>query len=112
MDAYIHCHVTSDQFLHEEALNADVVLRRIDGMAKTNIPHRIVRHSPTGFDWGHGGTGPADLALNILLWLDLSPEKADRLHQDFKWKFVVSIPHQGGIIPRTDITNWLKVWAA
>jgi len=26
----------------------------------------IVEHSPTGFQWGYGGSGPADLALSIL----------------------------------------------
>lgn len=26
----------------------------------------VVRHSPTGFEWGYGGSGPSDLALSIL----------------------------------------------
>ena len=26
----------------------------------------IVRHSPDGFEWGYGGSGPADLALSIV----------------------------------------------
>ncbi len=25
----------------------------------------IVHHSPTGFEWGYGGSGPADLALAL-----------------------------------------------
>jgi hypothetical protein len=29
------------------------------------LPH-VVRHSPTGFEWGYGGSGPADLALSIV----------------------------------------------
>ncbi len=28
------------------------------------LPH-IVRHSPTGFEWGFAGSGPADLALAL-----------------------------------------------
>ncbi|MBT9252140.1 MAG: hypothetical protein KM296_00220 [Brockia lithotrophica] len=28
--------------------------------------HHVERHSPTGFEWGYGGSGPADLALSIL----------------------------------------------
>jgi hypothetical protein len=27
----------------------------------------VVRHSPTGFEWGYGGSGPADLARCLLL---------------------------------------------
>ena len=34
----------------------------------TNVPHLVVHHSPTGYEWGYGGSGPADLALNILEW--------------------------------------------
>ena len=26
----------------------------------------IVRHSPTGMEWGYGGSGPSDTALSIL----------------------------------------------
>lgn len=26
----------------------------------------VMLHSPTGFEWGYGGSGPADLALSIL----------------------------------------------
>ncbi len=33
---------------------------------KTNIPHRVKHHSPTGMNVGYGGGGPADFALNIL----------------------------------------------
>ena len=28
------------------------------------LPH-LVRHSPTGFEWGYRGSGPADLALAL-----------------------------------------------
>lgn len=27
----------------------------------------MVRHSPTGFSWGYGGSGPADLARSLLI---------------------------------------------
>jgi hypothetical protein len=29
--------------------------------------HHFVRHSPTGFGWGYGGSGPADLARSLLI---------------------------------------------
>jgi hypothetical protein len=44
----------------------DITCCRDEGGIHTNVPQRIVQHSPTGFAWGYGGSGPADLALNIL----------------------------------------------
>ena len=37
-----------------------------NGTVACSIPHHHVHHSPTGFEIGYGGSGPADLALNIL----------------------------------------------
>ncbi|MDI6872650.1 MAG: hypothetical protein QME79_15120, partial [Bacillota bacterium] len=65
-----------------------------------------VLHSPTGMEWGYGGSGPADFALNILA-LFVSREKAMALHQEFKWAFVARLPEQGGTIRRADILAWL-----
>lgn len=36
-----------------------------EGAARIHLPH-LEYHSPTGFAWGYGGSGPADLALSIL----------------------------------------------
>jgi hypothetical protein len=48
--------------------------------------HRV-RHSPDGFQWGYGGSGPADLARSILWdWLGYEPEPA--LYQAFKRDYV------------------------
>lgn len=40
--------------------------RDANGTAVCSIPQRHIHHSPTGFEFGYGGSGPADLALNIL----------------------------------------------
>jgi len=42
------------------------IWKRERGKVLTNVPHHVVSHSPTGYEFGHGGSGPADLALNIL----------------------------------------------
>jgi hypothetical protein len=34
--------------------------------ARYPLPH-LVKHSPTGFSWGYGGSGPADLARCLLI---------------------------------------------
>lgn len=41
-------------------------------------------HSPTGFAWGYGGSGPAQLALAILSHALNCDERAEELYQQFK----------------------------
>lgn len=52
------------------------------------MPHdslRYVNHSPDGFAWGYGGSGPGQLAFAILL--ALAGEKAARAnYMRFKWE--------------------------
>jgi len=52
---------------------------------------KIINHSPDGFNWGYGGSGPAQLALSILLEIT-SEEKAIQMYQDFKWSVIASLP--------------------
>jgi len=85
----------------------DIILERRDGTAFINVPHVIVRHSPTGFEWGYGGPGPADAALNILLAVTGNREIAEQHYQQFKWEFISPMPEEGGIIRREDILAWL-----
>jgi hypothetical protein len=49
-------------------------------------------HSPTGFQWGYGGSGPAQLALAILADHLGNDEEALFLYQDFKWKVISKLP--------------------
>ncbi len=75
----------------------DIICNRYLGKTSVNIHQRIVYHSPTGFEWGYSGSGPADLALNILSCF-IDGVKAFPLHQDFKREFIESLPMQGGTI--------------
>lgn len=67
------------------------------------IPLRhVIYHSPTGFEWGYGGSGPADLALSILAdALGEHPTSQEigegtslawRQHQAFKWAMIAGAP--------------------
>ena len=49
---------------------------------------QVYNHSPAGFSWGYHGSGPAQLALALLLDRGVEPRRASRLHQDFKRAFV------------------------
>ena len=90
-------------------------------ITRTNVPHLVVHHSPSGFEWGYGGSGPADLALNVCQWylnsLGYSGQKTNCfdgacwslawvLHQEFKWVFIAKAPHKGITIPMSEIKAW------
>jgi hypothetical protein len=45
-------------------------------------------HSPDGFNWGYGGSGPAQLALALLADALGDDQRAQRLYQDFKFKVI------------------------
>lgn len=54
---------------------------------------KVRNHSPDGFNWGYGGSGPAQLALAILLeFVDVPIALA--FYQDFKWKYIASLTFQ------------------
>jgi hypothetical protein len=106
-----------------EPIRSGVILRREGDVAMTNVPHAVVWHSPTGFEWGYSGSGPADLALNALeaalasLGFEGPREKcydgsafvaAIRLHQAFKFAFIAGIPHEGGTIEWSEIETFVR----
>ena len=39
---------------------------RVDAAGERELLEHVECHSPTGYEWGYGGSGPADLALSIL----------------------------------------------
>jgi hypothetical protein len=51
--------------------------------SQKNLPKHIVRHSPDGFSWGYGGSGPSDLAL-ALTTEALGKDKAEKCYMQFK----------------------------
>jgi hypothetical protein len=53
---------------------------------KESQRHR--NHSPDGFNWGYGGSGPAQLALAVVLAVTGSPIG----YQEFKWQYIAGLP--------------------
>jgi len=79
---------------------------RVDGKPLEPGPSLgIWNHSPTGFSWGYEGSGPAQLALAILLLVTNEPT-AVRLHQDFKREVIARLP-QADFEIRIDPKHWL-----
>ena len=51
----------------------------------------VVNHSPTGFEWGYSGSGPAQLALALLLDYYDDEDIARRYYMEFKTEVVSTL---------------------
>jgi hypothetical protein len=49
------------------------------------------RHSPDGFQWGYGGSGPAQLALALCADALEDDERAQAVYQAFKFRSVATL---------------------
>jgi hypothetical protein len=67
---------------------------------------RLRNHSPTGFAWGYEGSGPAQLALAILLEAGATDEQALAHYQDFKREQIAAIQRSAFTL-EIDILAWL-----
>lgn len=66
-------------------------------------------HSPTGLEWGYGGSGPSQLALALLADATSDDEFAQRRYQDFKWDVVSRLPYEGWRLTLSEIREWVKI---
>jgi len=78
---------------------------------------KVRNHSPDGFSWGYGGSGPSQLALALLL--EATDENtAARVYQNFKWDIIANLdPNKDfEMDAQTYIYNWLywydKPWSS
>ena len=62
------------------------------GQPSRDLPlHLAIRnHSPTGFEWGYGGSGPAQLALALCIEV-VGCDRAERFYQFVKDRLVATI---------------------
>jgi len=89
---------------------------------RCRMPQYVVQHSPDGYEWGYGGSGPADLALNVLHrclppWCDgCEPvdlfrgncsEVAFQLHQAFKREMIAGRDPAGDDLLGSDVDQWI-----
>jgi hypothetical protein len=70
------------------------------------IPLRLDlwNHSPTGFEFGYGGSGPAQLALAILADC-CGDDLAVTHHQAFKWAVIARITGPGANLTATFVRD-------
>lgn len=67
---------------------------------------KIRNHSPTGFCWGYSGSGPAQLALALMLWSGAGRNEAQDLYQAFKAAHVARWPNGQDFAVELDLVAW------
>lgn len=82
----------------------------VDGPAlPLPLPPRLDlrNHSTTGFEWGYGGSGPAQLALALLCDHLGDDGRAQDLYQAFKWRVVATLRADAWTLTSDDIDRAL-----
>ena len=70
------------------------------------------RSSPTGFNWGYGGSGPFATAHSILAHL-YGPQAADKMAGDFKFQVIAKLElHNDFELPYSNVREWVRRWRA
>lgn len=64
------------------------------------------QHSPTGFEWGYAGSGPAQLALAILLDVTGMPSYSLTHYQQFKADCIARMPKEWDLT-EAEINFWI-----
>lgn len=68
---------------------------------------KLFNHSPDGFSWGYSGSGPAQLALAILLEAGLPPRRALKHYHHFKAEFLAPLDRDNFTL-EVDIAGWVE----
>lgn len=68
----------------------------------------LLSASPSGFEWGYGGSGPAQLAIAILAHA-YDDAVAGDLYQRFKREVVSELPEEVWTLTKQDLETWREV---
>ena len=76
---------------------------------KPDRSQALKNHSPDGFNWGYGGSGPAQLALAMLLEVTNDEQITLAHYHDFTYQVIGAIPSQetNWVIKEQKIIAWL-----
>jgi hypothetical protein len=102
----------------------DVNTREVTVITRSDVGGTVrplehhVRHSPDGFAWGYGGSGPSELARCILLdhFSSLDPpereERVEPVYQDFKFSLIAPMAQDEDFkLTSFDIERWFEAHA-
>jgi hypothetical protein len=79
----------------------------VDGEQCLNCRYDLLSASPSGFEWGYGGSGPATLAIAILAHA-YNDEFASEWYQRFKREVVSELPEEGWMLTKQDLDAWRR----
>ena len=95
--------------------NSVIAMRRSGGYSRVEINGQVLatgrslkveNHSPTGFEWGYGGSGPSQLALAIMLEAGLSDTEARSLYMQYKRDVVASLDYEDALTG-AQVLDWI-----
>lgn len=91
---------------HQKRIIEFIEINEKGNIVKREMLKHIIRHSPTGMNWGYGGSGAADASLSILTDA-VGKRLAEEYYQEFKGDFIAPA---GGflIVSSTQIEEWFK----
>jgi hypothetical protein len=87
------------------------VMRERDDGRPGELPPRLdlANKSPSGFEWGYNGTGPAQLALAILAdAVGDEPALRWQNYQAFKSAVVGRLPYDGWVLTIDEVLDWYR----
>ena len=119
---------SGDHFFATPLTQGVQLQRTSKGARLTNVPHYVIHHSPMGYEWGYGGSGPADLALNMVeaalrallydgelyrCWDGECFRLSMSLHGALKWQFIAPLDRDAPehVLDWTEIIEWIKTEA-
>lgn len=70
----------------------------------------LYNHSPSGFEWGYCGSGPAQLALGLLTDHLEDDAQALNLYQRFKWAVVAELPKKRWMLTSREIDEGIAMY--
>jgi len=94
---------------YEGRREGHAVIVTVDGR-RLNPRLDLYNHSPTGFEWGYGGSGPAQLALALLADCLGDEQEAIEWHQDFKSAVVAGLPREGWTLTDEEIRDTITAF--
>lgn len=67
----------------------------------------LLRKSPTGFEWGYGGSGPAQLSFAILWSVYQDEDFCLSTYQEFKYHVISRLEKRAWTISESEVKSWM-----
>jgi len=91
---------------HRDHSEGKTIVLRIDsatGPEPLDWSLDVRNHSPTGLEWGYGGSGPAQLALALCCDVLQYDDYAQHVYHHFKWKVIAGLDREDWTLTEEEI---------